>query len=238
MRIALVFTILIGLNINLFSQTSFGIYSGIDYGNLFDYSSDNTYSSDYTFKSGTDVGAFLEFPNDSTSTIRYGLAYQFLNSELEVSESGSKSIFYRNLSFKYQQVQLSASYLFNIINKKTWNSQFEFGLAGSYLFNTISEGIGTDYIYKTVLDSNNNPIQVLTIDNWTKKESNSSDLNNFNFGVIVGFEINQVINRKLDLFFLNRNHIILTDILSSNKYRYTSILSISGYLGLRIKIAK
>jgi len=215
------------------AQQFIGISGGYSKGTFIDFAKKQDYDANYHLKNGVAFSSFYETKMDSTSNLRIELQYKFQSADMEIKSNAGHASFYKNIDYSFQLLNLNLIYSFRLIEKKSLKMYFLLGPTFSYNINTIAKGNGWEFYYQTQIDTNGNPVQILTTRNWEKNESNSKDLSQFNFGFDIGLDFAIPINNKLDLLLQNRYNIFLTNIMTLDDLRHTSLLT--GYLNLGLR---
>lgn len=219
------------------AQQFIGISGGYSKETFFDFANKQDYDSRYHLKNGATFSSFYETKMDSTPNLRIELQYKFLNADMEIKNDAGHSSFYQKLNYSFQQVNLNLIYLFRIHESNSLKIFLPMGPTMAYTVNTKAKGNGWDFIYQTQIDTNGNPVQIITTRNWEKDESNSKDLSKFNFGFDMGLDFMIPINNKLDFILQNKYTFFFTNI-KPKTLKYTSLLTGSLNLGLRYDLHK
>lgn len=220
------------------AQRFIGISGGYSKGGFTDFAKKQDYEANYHFKNGVVISSFYETKMDSVSNLRIELQYKQQSADMEIKNNAGHVSFYKNLDYSFQLLNLNLIYSFRFIEKKSFKINFLIGPTFSYNINTIAKGNGWEFYYQTQVDTNGNPVQILTTRNWEKNESNSEDLSQFNIGLDLGLDFMIPINDRIDFLLQNRYNIFLTNITTLDDLRHTSLLT--GYLnfGLRYNLHK
>jgi len=221
-----------------YGQHYVGINGGLNKAAIFDFSNDENYESEYKLRDGYSFCLFYETKTDSLSNVKVEFQYGFQKADMKIQNNAGHFSYYKNISYEIQQLNLNLIYPFQLIEKKSFNFNILFGAKIAYTINATAKGEGWNYISKNQTDSLGNSISFLTIDSWTKDESDSKDISKFNFGINTGFDIIIPIRNVIDLFVNNRYEIFLTNITTMDKLKYTSLISGQINFGIRYKIYK
>ncbi len=220
------------------AQKFIGISGGYCKGTFTDFAKKQEYDANYNIKNGIAFSSFYETKMDSLSNLRIELQYRFQNADMEIKSNAGHASFYKNLDYSFQLLNLNLIYSFRLIEKKAFKMYFLFGPTFSYNINTIAKGNGWEFYYQMQVDTNGNPVSILTTRKWEKDESNSKDLSKFNIGVDIGLDFMIPINDRMDFILQNKYNLFLTNITTFDDLRHTSLLT--GYLnlGLRYNLQK
>jgi len=221
------------------AQKFVGISGGYGKGTFLNFAKKLDYDSKYHLKNGVAFSSFYETKNDydSTSNIRIELQYKFQNADMDINNDAGHFSYYKNLDYSFQLLNLNLIYSFRLFEKKSSEIYFLYGLTLSYNLNTTAKGNGWDFYLQTQIDTNGNPVYVITTRNWEKNESKSKDLSKFNFGLDLGLDFLMPINDRLDFVVGNKYNIFLTNI-TTLKVGYTSLLTGHLNIGLRYNLLK
>ena len=220
------------------AQQFIGISGGYNKETFLDFANKQDYDAKYHLKSGVAFSSFYETKMDSTSNLRIELQYKFQNADMEINNNAGHASFYKNLNYSFQLLNLNLIYSFRIFEKKSFKMYFLLGPTFSYNINTIAKGNGWEFYYQTQIDTNGNPVQILTRRNWKKNESNSKDLSRFNIGFDIGFDFMIPINNRMDFILQNKYNVFLTNITTLDNLRYTSLFTGHLNVGLRYNLHK
>lgn len=215
------------------AQQFIGINGGYCKGTFTDFAKKQDYDANYHFKNGIAFSSFYETKMDSVSNLRIELQYKLQSADMEIKNNAGHASFYKNLDYSFQLLSINLIYSFQLIEKKSFKINFLLGPTFSYNINTIAKGNGWEFFYQTQIDTNGNPVQILTTRNWEKDEINSKDLSKFNIGFDIGLDFMIPMNDRMDLIFQNKYNIFLTNITTLDDLRHTSLLT--GYLNLGLR---
>lgn len=220
------------------AQQYIGISGGYCKGTFVDFAKKQDYDANYHLKNGAAFSSFYETKMDSTSNLRIELQYKWQSADMEIKNNAGHASFYKNLDYSFQMLNLNLNYSFRLIEKKSFKMYFLLGPTFSYNINTIAEGNGWEFYYQTQIDTNGNPVQILTTRNWEKDEHNSKDLSRFNIGLDIGLDFMVPINDRMDFILQNKYNIFLTNTMTLDDLRHTSLLTGHLSLGLRYDLHK
>ena len=217
------------------AQHFIGISGGYNLGTFTNFTKKQDYKAIYHFKSGLAFSSFYETKMDSVCNIRIELQYKYQNVDMEIENNAGNSSFYKNIDYSLHLLNLNLICSFRLVEKKSFKMNLLFGPTLAYNMNTTAKGNGWEYYHTTQIDTNGNPIQFLTTQNWEKNERNSKDISKFNFGIDVGFDFVIPINNRMDFLIQNRYTIFLTNIMKQKSFRYTSLFTGNLNIGFRYK---
>jgi hypothetical protein len=227
------------VNLSLSNAQQFiGFSGGYSKGTFLNFANKQDYDAKYHLKNGVVISSFYETKMDSTPNLRIELQYKFQNTDMEIKDNSGNYSFYKNINYSFQLLNLNLIYSLQLFENNSLKMLLPVGVTMAYTVNTKAKGNGWDFIYKTQVDTNGNPVQILTTQNWEKNESKSKDVSQFNFGLDIGLDLMIPLNNKLDFMIQNKYNIFLTNITTLKNLRYTSLLT--GYLnfGLRYDLHK
>ncbi len=218
------------------AQRYIGICGGSAKGTFLNFTKDENYDAKYHLKNGTAFSSFYETKMDSINNFRIELQYKFQRADLEIKYNAGNASFYKHLDYSIQQLNLNFIYSLRLIEKNSLKIFFSLGPTVTYSINTKAQGSGWEFVYQTQIDTNGNPVQILTTHNWEKSENKSKDLSQFNFGFDVGLDFMIPINNKLDFIIQNKYAVFFTNITTIDKLKYTSLLTGHLNIGIRYKL--
>jgi len=232
-----IITLIVIANLTISNAQQFvGITTGYSKGTFIDFAKKRDYDANYRLKNGTTFSSFYERKKDSISNFRVELQFKLQRADMEIKNNVGHASFYKNLDYTIKLLNLNFIYSLRLIEKKSLKVYFLIGPTVSYNLNTLANGNGWEFYYQTQIDTNGNPVQILTTRNWKKNEKNSKDLSQLNLGFDIGIDFAIPITDNLDLLIQNRYNIFLTNITTLKDLRHTSLLT--GYLnfGLRYNL--
>jgi hypothetical protein len=218
------------------AQKFIGINGGYCIGTFTDFTKKENYDANYHFKKGFSFSSFYETKMDSASDLRVELQYILQNADMEINNNAGHASFYKNLDYSFRLINLNLVYSFQLIERKSSNVRFLIGPTFSYNLTTSTKGSGWEFYYQTQIDTNGNPVSILTKRNWEKNEQNSNDLSKFNIGFDIGLALIIPMNDRIDLIFQNKYNILLTNITTLDDLRHTSLLTGHLNIGLRYNL--
>jgi hypothetical protein len=220
------------------AQQFIGITGGFCKGTFADFAKKQYYDANYNFKNGITFSSFYETKIDSINNLRIELQYNLQNADMEIKNNEGRASFYKNLDYSFQLLNLNLINSFRLIEKKSIKMYFLVGPTFSYNINTIAKGNGWEFYYQTQIDTNSNPVSILTTRNWEKNEQNSKDLSKFNIGFDIGLDFMIPMNNRIDLIFQNKYNFWLTNITTLDDLKHTSLLTGHLNVGLRYNLKR
>ncbi|MEG1555331.1 MAG: hypothetical protein RR356_01225, partial [Bacteroidales bacterium] len=199
-------------------------------GTFTNFVNEQDYKTIYHFKNGVTFTPFYETKIDSICNLKIEMQYRWQNADMNIDYDFGHSSFYKNIDYSFHLLNLNLICSFRLVEKKSFKLRFLFGAILGYNINTLAKGSGWEYHSQTQIDTNGNPIQILTTRQWEKDERHSKDLSIFNVGVDLGLDMIIPINNRMDFLIQNRYNIFITSITRQKNLRYTSLFS--GYLNI------
>jgi len=227
-RILTVFLVLSNFSIAN-AQNFMGVTGGYSAGAFTNFIKDPSYEAIYHFKPGIVFSSFYENKMNSVVNFKLELQYRWQNADMEVKHTSGTLSSYSNIDYSFHLLNLNLIYSFRMVERKTFQLYFLFGLSFAYNVNTVAKGNGWDPYHITQTDTSGNTVHIMTTQNWKKNERNSKDLSTFNIGIDAGLEVIIPINNRLDFLVQNRYNLFLASIMAK-KIRYTSLFT--GYLNI------
>jgi len=207
------------------AQHYIGFTGGYSIGTFTNFTKKQGYDANYHLKSGASISSFYETKIDSLCNIKIELQYRWQNADLEVDYYFEHSSFYKNIDYSFHLLNLNLICSFRLVEKKSFKLRFLLGPTFSYNLNTHAKGSGWEYYIQSQIDTNGNPVQILSTREWEKNERHSKDLSSFNVGVELGLEFIIPINHKMDILIQNRYTLFITNITKQKELRYTTLFS-------------
>jgi len=235
MRIKSIYLIIVAftaLNISN-AQHYIGITGGYSIGTFTNFVKKPDYNANYHFKSGVTLSSFYETKIDSICNLKIELQYRWQNADLEIKNNAGHASFYKKVDYSFHLINLNLICSFRLVEKKSFKLYFLLGPTFAINVNTTAIGNGWEYYTQTQIDTNGNPIQIMTTREWEKHERNSKDLSAFNVGVDLGLEFIIPINSRMDFLIQNRYNIFITNFTKQKELRYTSLFLGNLNIGIR-----
>jgi len=220
------------------AQHYIGFTGGYSIGTFTNFTKKQGYDANYHLKSGVSISSFYETKIDSLCNLKVELQYKWQNADMEINNNAGHASFYKKVDYSFHLLNLNLICSFRLVEKKSFKLRFLLGPTFSYNFNTHAKGNGWEYYSQMQIDTNGNPIQVLTTREWEKDERNSKDLSTFNVGVDLGLEFIIPINHRMDFLIQNRYNIFITNITKQKELRYTSLFSGHLNIGFRYNFGR
>jgi hypothetical protein len=212
------------------AQHYIGFTGGYSIGTFTNFTKKQEYNANYHVKSGVSISSFYETKIDSLCNLKIELQYKWQNADMDIDYSAGHSSFAKKTDYSFHLFNLNLICSFRLVEKKSFKLRFLLGPTFSYNINTTAKGNGWEYYVQSQIDTNGNPVQILTTRKWEKNERNSKDLSPFNVGFDCGLDFIFPINDQMDFIIQNRYNIFLTNIAKQKNLRYTSLFS--GYLNI------
>lgn len=231
----LVFSLLFALQGT--AQSAFGVTAGAGLGRLFDFRRDEPIeiTSKYHIKGGINATAFYQMKNDP---FRFEIQYLRQNADLVTTQYAGHvaGTAQNNLSFTLQQLNAKVLRTFEPVRKEHFRMNLQAGAVLGYIFKTRSYGNYSRPETYHYTDTNgivhNFPITAT----HTKDESNSSDLNRLNAGLIFGMEFVFPLNEKFDFLLQNRYTVYASNFVHVQYAGWASLLTTELNVGLKYRI--
>lgn len=218
-----------------YAQQFIGISGGFSKGKFFDFTTDKYYDAKYLLHNGANFSSFYETKFDSSKSLKIELQYKYQKADLEIHNNFGHGSYYKNLSYSFQLLDIGCIYSLRLI-KKPLELYFSFGPTLSYNIKTTSIGNGWNFVSLSQIDTNGNPVSMLTTRNWEINESHSNDLSLINLGFDAGFDFIVPINNVFDFIFQNRYNLFITNATKIYVLNYTSLITGNLKFGLRYNL--
>lgn len=228
--LSIIFSIIVGFS---YAQWHIGIQGGLGKSSFFDLENDPDYNAEFSFQNCSGISLFHESKNDSTSNLKVEIEYTFINAKMIVSHDAGYSSFYSDIAYSMQQIRLNCIYTFSLMKLKKMNLSYSIGPTIAYSFNSVASGSGWHYIYGTQTDSLGNIFPVITLEHWVVNGIKSDDISPFNLGLCFGLNLIIPVNKKVDFIVNNKYNVFFTNIINTEKTKYTSLFSGQLNMGVR-----
>ena len=210
-----------------------GLVGGYSIGTFTNFVKKQGYDANYHLKNGVSLSSFYEIKIDSIYKLKIELQYRWQNADLEIKNNAGHASFYKKVDYSFHLLNLNLICSFRLVEKKSFKLYFLLGPTFAINANTTAKGNGWEYYTQTQIDTNGNPIQIMTTREWEKHERNSKDLSTFNVGVDLGLEFIIPINNSLDFLIHNRYNIFITNFTKQKELRYTLLFLGNLNIGIR-----
>jgi len=220
------------------AQHYIGFTGGYSMGTFTNFVKKQGYDANYHLKSGVSFTSFYETKIDTLYNLKIELQYRWQNADLKINNNAGHSSFYKKVDYSFHLLNLNLICSFRLVEKKSFKLYFLLGPTFALNVNTTAKGNGWEYYSKTQIDTNGNPVPILTTREWEKNECNSKDLSKFNVGIDLGLDFIIPLNRSLDFLIQNRYNIFITNFTKQKNLRYTSLFLGNLNIGVRYKFHK
>jgi hypothetical protein len=220
------------------AQHYFGFTGGYSIGTFTNFVKKQGYDANYHLKSGVSVTSFYETKLDAICNLKVELQYRWQNTDFKINNNAGHSSFYKKMDYSFHLLNLNLICLFQLVETKSFKLCFLLGPTFALNVNTTAKGNGWEYYSQMQIDTNGNPIQILTTREWEKDERNSKDLSKFNVGIDLGLDFIIPLNSRMDFLIQNRYNIFITNFTKQKNLRYTSLFLGNLNIGVRYKFHK